>query len=124
VLAAAAVVSAGCAQSGASAPANRAALVTVAGSVLGAPGCPGPVRLDSPCPPRPLGGTRVEAQRGAVVVASATTGSDGHFSLKLPPGAYRLVATAAGTLHPTTSTRVTAVASPLNVTLTVDTGMR
>ena len=116
---------AGCGQSAASSPTtSNPALVTVAGTVQGAPGCPGPVQLDSPCPPRPLGGSVVEAMRGLTVLASATTGVDGRFSLKLPPGTYKILALAAGALRPTPSVQVTAVASPVNVTLTVDSGIR
>jgi hypothetical protein len=98
--------------------------VAVSGTVLAAPGCPGPVRLDSPCPPRPLAGARVQAMQAAGVVATVTTGSDGRFTLRLAPGVYRLVATAAGPLRTAAAVQITVASSPVSTNLIVDSGMR
>jgi hypothetical protein len=103
---------------------NGSSAIAVTGTVLAAPGCPGPVQLDSPCPPRPMAGARVEAMRGASVVATVSTGSDGRFTLRLAPGVYRLVATAAGPLRATAAVQITVASSPVNTNLIVDSGMR
>ena len=103
---------------------NGSSAVAVTGTVLAAPGCPGPVQLDSPCPPRPLAGARVEVLRATDVVATVSTGSDGRFTLRLTPGVYRLVATAAGPLRRTATVQITVASSPVTTNLTVDSGMR
>lgn len=92
--------------------------------MLGEPGCPGPVRLGTPCPPLAMRGATVEADRAGRPVARATTGADGRFTLLLPPGGYTLVATATGPLRSTASRSLSVGTSPVSVTLTVDTGIR
>ena len=69
-------------------------------------------------------GATVEADLAGQPVARATTGADGRFALRLPPGSYTLVATAAGPLRSTASRGLSVGAAPVSVTLTVDTGMR
>jgi hypothetical protein len=117
-------MSAACAQDAARAPAGGVGVVAVTGTVLGEPGCPGPERIGSPCPPRLMGSVAVEAMRGTSVAASVTTGPDGRFTLRLIPGAYQLIATSAGPLRSTASALVTVGTSPVSVNLTVDTGIR
>jgi hypothetical protein len=96
----------------------------VSGTVLAAPGCGGPVSLDSPCPPKPVPGARVEALQAAQVIAAATTGTDGRYALRLVPGVYRLVATAPGALRTTASAQITVGSAPVSANLVVDSGMR
>ena len=59
----------------------------IRGTVLAGPACPGPARVDSPCPDRPVRMT-VEVVQGGTVVATFTTSNDGTFSAALAPGAY------------------------------------
>lgn len=59
------------------------------GTVLAGPACPGPARVDSPCPDRPVAMT-VEVVQGTSVVATVTAGPDGRFSVALAPGSYVL----------------------------------
>lgn len=61
----------------------------IRGTILAGPACPGPARVDSPCPDRPVALT-VDVVRGEAVAATFTTSADGRFSVALPPGAYLL----------------------------------
>ena len=61
----------------------------IRGTVLAGPACPGPARVDSPCPDRPVRLT-VEVVQGTAVVATFTTSDDGTFSVALAPGAYTM----------------------------------
>ena len=74
-------------------PARPSSPVTlISGVVEASPGCPveRPGRL---CKPRPLGEVRVEAlSLPAGVIVSARTRADGHYSFRLGPGRYVLVA--------------------------------
>jgi hypothetical protein len=77
----------------ASRPPGAAAVIY--GVILARPVCPvDPVY--HACRPRPLGGVEVQARSPgagvAGVMASARTGSNGHYSLQLRPGRYLLVA--------------------------------
>src|SRR5690349_908130 len=92
----------------------------VSGAVVGTPGCPGPERLGSPCPPRPMPGAVVEIRAGTVVVARTTAGTDGRFQLSVPPGTYRIIATAAGPLGTQDAKDLTVATAPVTVDLTVD----
>ena len=69
---------------GASAPASG-----LRGTVLAGPACPGPARVDSPCPDRPVA-LAIEVVQGTSVVATVTAGPDGRFSVALPAGSYTL----------------------------------
>jgi hypothetical protein len=77
-----AVVLAAC---GAAAPANTG----IRGTVLAGPACPGPARIDSPCPDRPVAMT-VEVVSGSAVAATFTTDAAGTFSVSVAPGTYTL----------------------------------
>jgi hypothetical protein len=70
---------------GAAAPANTG----IRGTILAGPACPGPARLDSPCPDRPVAMT-VEVVSGTTVAATFTTDSTGHFSVGVAAGSYTL----------------------------------
>ena len=70
---------------GAAVPANTG----IQGTVLAGPACPGPARLDSPCPDRPVAMT-VEVVSGTAVAATFTTDAAGHFSVAVSAGTYTL----------------------------------
>src|SRR5438093_11410972 len=61
----------------------------IQGTILAGPACPGPVRLDSPCPDRPVSMT-VEVVSGTTVAATFTTDAAGKFSVGVAPGTYTL----------------------------------
>src|SRR5207302_6823071 len=57
----------------------------ITGIVLAGPACPGPARLDSPCPDRPVAVRLVFVKDGARA-ASVSSLEDGRFTVDLPPG--------------------------------------
>ena len=61
----------------------------ISGTIVAGPACPGPVRLDSPCPDRPVAMT-VEVVSGTTVAATFTSDANGAFSVNVGPGTYRL----------------------------------
>lgn len=61
----------------------------IRGTILAGPACPGPARLDSPCPDRPVAMT-VEVMNGTAIAATFTTDAAGHFSVSVAPGTYTL----------------------------------
>lgn len=61
----------------------------IRGTILAGPACPGPARLDSPCPDRPVAMT-VEVVHGATVAATFTSDAAGTFSVAVAPGTYTL----------------------------------
>lgn len=61
----------------------------IRGTILAGPACPGPARLDSPCPDRPVSMT-VEVVSGATVAATFTSDAAGTFSITVAPGTYTL----------------------------------
>lgn len=61
----------------------------IRGTILAGPACPGPARVDSACPDRPVRMT-VEVVQGPTVTTTFTTDADGRFSVAVPPGTYAL----------------------------------
>jgi hypothetical protein len=61
----------------------------IQGTILAGPACPGPVRLGSPCPDRPVAMT-VEVVSGTAVATTFTTDANGAFSVSVAPGTYVL----------------------------------
>ena len=61
----------------------------IRGTIVAGPACPGPARLDSACPDRPVAMT-VEVVSGSAVAATFTTDSAGTFSVSVAPGTYTL----------------------------------
>ena len=94
----------------------------IRGTVLAGPACPGPARVDSPCPDRPVGVT-VEVVQGGAVAATFTTSADGTFSVALAPGAYTLRSKAGLPVLKSQSVTV-AAGSYTEVVLHADTGIR
>lgn len=120
LLAAAMLALAGCAASG-DGEGGRSGEVT--GVVLAAPACP-VVRVDEPCPPRPVAGALVEAFEGDDLRGTTRTGNDGSFRLELPHGSYLVTATNTGGLATTASEAVMVSDTPVELELVVDSGIR
>lgn len=82
---------AACGVSGPSGGGSSAGQGTLVGDVSAGPTCP-VQSTDHPCPPKPVANARVtiETPSGSAVVATATTDTQGHFSVSLPPGDYRV----------------------------------
>ena len=96
----------------------------VSGTVLGEPGCPGPVRLGSACPPKPMAGSTVEVMLAGRVVASAVADASGGFELFVGPGSYTITAKSAGPLGSKDTKDLVVGAVAVTIDLTVDTGIR
>jgi hypothetical protein len=120
-----ALVLAGCSvgqPGGGSTPSPNPAGVAVTGTVTAAPGCPGPQRADTSCPPKPVAGARVEIEAGGVLVASTTADASGRFRLVVAPGTYQITAHNVG-FASETSQDIT-VTGPVDLALQVDSGLR
>lgn len=98
---------------------------TLLGIVVSGPRCPGPERVDSPCPPGPVEGAVVAALSGRRVVASTKTDHGGRFRLALPPATYLIRATNVGGYLSTAEKPVVLSAGrSVSITLLLDTGIR
>jgi len=95
----------------------------VTGQVLSAPSCP-VERVGQPCPPRPVAGAVVTAVVGDEQRAETTSDQRGQFRLTLPAGHYLIRATNPGGYSSTASEEVTVATVPVQITLTVDSGIR
>jgi hypothetical protein len=111
---------AGCAK-----PATPASppVYAVTGTVYIPPACPGPMRIDSPCPDHPLPAATVEAMKGTTVVATTRTDVDGHYRITLPAGSYQFTATNAGGFRSRAS-KIVDLPPATVVDLTVGSGMK
>src|SRR5438067_10640309 len=61
----------------------------IQGTILAGPAWPGPVRIGSPCPDRPVAMT-VEVVNGTTVAATFTSDANGAFSVSVGAGTYTL----------------------------------
>ena len=88
------------------------------------PTCP-VERVDSPCPPRPLS-AEIDAQDGSGHLATTTrSGSDGRYTLALPPGTYTLTVASPGPFPRCPTPTATVVAGKLaTLDIACDTGIR
>lgn len=94
----------------------------IRGTILAGPACPGPARLDSPCPDRPVS-MAVEVVSGTTVAATFTSDAAGTFSVSVAPGTYTLRSkTGLPTLKSTTVVVIDGHFT--EVELHADTGMR
>jgi hypothetical protein len=94
----------------------------IRGTIAAGPACPGPARLDSPCPDRPAAMT-VEVVNGTTVAATFTSDAAGAFSVSVAPGTYTLRSKSGlPTLRPTTV--VVVDGQYTDVELHADTGIR
>ena len=94
----------------------------IRGTILAGPACPGPARLDSPCPDRPVAMT-VEVVNGTTAVATFTTDAAGTFSVNLGPGTYS-VRSKSGLPTLRSSTVVVVAGQFTEIELHADTGIR
>ena len=95
----------------------------ISGTVLAGPACPGPARVGSPCPDRPVAMQLVFLKNGAQV-AVATSGSDGRFRVDLAPGRY-VIRGAGGGLPAVREVTVDVLPDRyVEVTVSADTGIR
>ena len=107
--------------SGCVAPASPLGGIT--GTVLAGPACPGPARIGSPCPDRPVAVQLAFLKDGAQV-ASVTSSADGRFRVDLAPGRY-IVRGAAGGLPSVRQLTVDVPAGAyVEVAVSADTGIR
>ena len=68
------------------------------GTVSVGPTCP-VERADEPCPPQPVTATVHATNESGEEIATTQSGSDGRYSIALPPGRYVLTATT-GSAYP------------------------
>ena len=94
----------------------------IRGTILAGPACPGPVRLGSPCPDRPVSMT-VEVVSGSSVAATFTSDAAGTFSVTIGSGTYTL-RSKSGLPALRSQTVVVASGQFTDVELHADTGIR
>ena len=104
-------------------PTETPTTFAVTGTVRASPACPGPVRLDSTCPDRPIATATVTVTRDGTTIASTVTDSAGHYRFQLPAGRYAIGATNTGG-YASQATQTVDVPPAIVVDLTVDSGMR
>lgn len=61
------------------------------GRIMKGPMCPGPVRLDRPCPSKPAVGAFLLVDAAGREVARFLTDAEGKFKIVAPPGTYFVV---------------------------------
>jgi hypothetical protein len=87
------------------------------------PTCP-VERIDSPCPDRPYE-ARITIWQGSTLTAETRSGADGHFTVLVPAGEYRVVGESGATFPRGTETTVSVVEGALStVALRFDSGIR
>jgi hypothetical protein len=97
---------------------------TVTGLVQQGPTCPVET-LDSPCPPAPAVGARVEVVQEGTVVTSTTTDADGRFELAAPVGSVEVRAESTdGLPSQDVQTFTLDVGDLVDAELMLDTGIR
>ncbi|MDP9245257.1 MAG: carboxypeptidase-like regulatory domain-containing protein [Chloroflexota bacterium] len=94
----------------------------IRGTILAGPACPGPARLDSRCPDRPVAMT-VEVVNGTSIAATFTTDAAGAFTVSVGPGTYTL-RSKSGLPTLRSSTVVVVAGQFTDVELHADTGIR
>ena len=95
----------------------------ITGVVLAGPACPGPARLDSPCPERPIAVQLVFVKDGAQA-ASVSSLEDGRFTVDLPAGRYTIRGTGSGLPIVREMTVDVPADRHIEVTVRADTGIR
>ena len=111
------VLAAACTGGGAASPSG------ITGTVLAGPACPGPARLDSPCPDRPVAVQLVFLKDGAQA-ASVSSLEDGRFTVDLPAGRYTIRGAGSGLPMVREMTVDVPADRHVEVTVHADTGMR
>ncbi len=99
-------------------------VATVTGIVEQGPTCPVET-LNSPCPPEPAIGARIEVLQEGQVVASTTTDADGRFEVAAPEGAIEVRAESAdGLPSQDVATFTLDPGDDVETAFTLDTGIR
>src|SRR5258708_530366 len=98
-------------------------LAKVVRVVNATPGCPGPQRLDSPCPAIPVPGAVIDVTRDGREGTSAVADMRGSFTVRLAPGRHYFTARHGGRHQARTTPNVTVPTSE-PVELTIDSGLR
>ncbi|HEX7975159.1 MAG TPA: carboxypeptidase-like regulatory domain-containing protein [Anaerolineales bacterium] len=97
----------------------------IEGQALIGPACPGPARLEQPCPDKPYQGTFSVLDPASQQVARFQTGSDGKFRVPLPPGTYTLHAETTAAYPRTSDQAVTVrLGQFTHIDITFDSGIR
>ena len=112
-----AVLAAGCDHSTAS-PSSG-----MTGTVLAGPACPGPARIGSPCPDRPVA-MQLTFLRDGSQVAMATSTPDGRFKVDLAPGRYTIRGAKGGLPAVREVTVDVPAGTYIDVQISADTGIR
>jgi carboxypeptidase family protein len=96
----------------------------ITGIVVAGPACPGPARLDSPCPDRPAAGVELAFIKDGAQAAGTTTFADGRFKVDVPAGTYTIRGASSG--FPIVRELVVTVPADRHVEVTVraDSGIR
>lgn len=114
---------AGCGTLSTGGPATQPGSVPLVGTVLAGPTCP-VVRVENPCPERPVAAAAVELFRSGRIVQSTRTGRTGRFRFEASPGSYTLRATNTGGYRSTATEQVVVPTGTEPVVLRLDTGIR
>lgn len=97
----------------------------IQGQTLMGPACPGPVRVDTPCPDTPVQATITILNASTEQVAQIQSDAQGLFTISLPPGTYTLQPEPLNILQHAEPLTVTVVlANYVAVTITYDSGIR
>jgi len=106
-----------------SSPSPGPSSFAITGVVTAEPGCPGPQRAGTQCPPRAVAGARVELAKAGAIVETQTADGAGRFQFIVTPGTYRLTAHNVG-FASQASQDVSVTAGPVDLKLVVDSGLR
>jgi hypothetical protein len=106
-------------------PASSASESGIQGQVTIGPACPGPVRIDNPCPDRPFQTTFIILDPNNQVVTQVQTDEQGNFRVVLPPGTYTLHTASPTPMPPSGDQTVTVAEGQFTqVNIVFDSGMR
>jgi hypothetical protein len=107
------------------APASATGESGIQGQVTIGPACPGPVRIETPCPDRPFQATLTILDQNNQVVAKVQTDSQGNFHIALPPGTYIIQSATSAAMPRAGDQTVTVTKGQFTqVNITFDSGMR
>lgn len=97
----------------------------IEGQTLMGPACPGPVRVDTPCPDTPVQATLTILNLAGEQVTQIKSDEQGRFTLRLPPGTYTLQPEPLNAVQHGMPISATVTAGEmLSVTITYDSGIR
>lgn len=103
-------------------PANTSG---IEGHVLIGPACPGPERVDNPCPDKPYQATLTILNSNREIATTVQSDTNGYFKLSLEPGTYILRPESPGVMPSAPEQTVTVVAGQFTqVNVSYDSGIR